>query len=188
MTAESGLSPPDVLQVYNECSIHALRCTLFLMMPNPPEGHKSTNGFSKRTHDNINIFPQVYGAACMGMFGLPLPTKEGRWNEGFWNNTCIVGDGGVYFKVWETLAEVSPPAQPAFPVDLHDNRLFGKGLSVCMGPNHSIGGCSPGTPGSYTIEEWMQLGFDKSTTAIARLPSNDQIIEWAKAVLRSATA
>ena len=60
-------------------------------------GHKSTNGFSKRTHDNLNIFPQVYGAACAGMFGLPKPTAEGTFDEGFYNNTCILaGSGGVY--------------------------------------------------------------------------------------------
>jgi hypothetical protein len=33
----------------------------------------------------------------MGMFGLPRPTSNGFYNEGFWNNTCIVdgAEGGV---------------------------------------------------------------------------------------------
>lgn len=47
-------------------------------------GHKSTNGYSKRTFSNLNVYPQVYGAACLGAFGLPRPTADGEFNEGFW--------------------------------------------------------------------------------------------------------
>lgn len=47
-------------------------------------GHKSTNGYGKRTFSNLNILPQVYGPACAGIFGLPRSTADGEFNEGFW--------------------------------------------------------------------------------------------------------
>jgi|EP01047_Picozoa_sp_COSAG01_P066211 hypothetical protein len=71
-------------------------------------GHKSTNGYGKRTFSNLNIFPQVYGPACAGMFGLPKATATGIYNEGFFNNTCIVLGSDVLHSV-DVCVNVSQP-------------------------------------------------------------------------------
>jgi hypothetical protein len=155
-------------------------------------GHKSTNGFGKRTFANLNIFPQVYGPACAGMFGLPRATADGEFNEGYFNNTCIVGGpSAVYFKVWEPMASLLPGGLPnasahasanQFPVTTHSNRLYGN-LSVCAGAGH-ITGCD-GTAAHWSMEQWLALGLDPGTEVVSRTaPNAIEILELAKSVLR----
>jgi len=149
-------------------------------------GHKSTNGFSKRTHDNLNIFPQVYGAACAGMFGLPKPTLAGTFDEGFYNNTCILEHGadGVYFKTWETFESMTPPKAPKLPIVLWGNRLYsgGAGVTVCMGGTHPISGCRNEKDEMFTMEQWLEKGLDHGTQYTPQLPSDDQIMTWVNAM------
>ena len=151
-------------------------------------GHKSTNGFSKRTHDNLNIFPQVYGAACAGMFGLPKPTADGTFDEGFYNNTCILaGSNGVYFKTWETLAEMTPPSAPKLPIVLGGNRLFSDGgspgVTVCMGGHHPIGGCLQQPDERMSMAQWLAKGLDPDTRYSPQLPTDDEIMAWVHEML-----
>jgi hypothetical protein len=97
----------------------------------------------------------------------------------------------VYFKVWETWAQIKPNSRyytkndTLFPVTLHGNRLYGANLSVCMGPSHPIGGCSSKADASehFSIEQWLAKGIDNGTTATEELPNAAQIVEWGKLLL-----
>lgn len=95
----------------------------------------------------------------------------------------------MYFKVWETWAQIKPNSRyftkndTLFPITLHDNRLFGANLSVCMGPTHPIGGCSQQVDERMSVAQWLSQGIDQGTAATAELPGAAQIAGWGKQLL-----
>ena len=61
-------------------------------------GHKSDfDGHSKHSYNNYMIYPYVYGPYCAAIFTMPEPTPNGEFDEGYWNNTCVLATAADYY-------------------------------------------------------------------------------------------
>ena len=134
-------------------------------------GHKSDfNGHSKLSWGNINVYPSVYGTKCVGIFGLPNQDAAKRWNEGYWNNTCILPDSN------------DPYLQVSGKCDVTDKASF----TVTMGGNKVY---APNKQASITCGKTMDFaafqasGLDVGTT-IEDAPTAAEIIAMGQALLQ----
>lgn len=133
-------------------------------------GHKSDfNGHSKLSWGNINVYPSVYGTKCVGIFGLPNPDSEHRWNEGYWNNTCILPDSN------QAYLDVSGPCalnKSTFTVTMGGNKLYApnKSATVSCGKRMSF-------------QDFAGSGLDPGTE-IFDAPTADEIIKMGQALLQ----
>lgn len=135
-------------------------------------GHKSDfNGHQKSSAFNLMVYANVYGPTCMSV-GLPFvgSSPDGvSWNEGFYNNTCILDTpSGDYLK------------------------LGGGDLTNLTTITLTAGGNTLYTPdGNAFVDvggkklspaEWVALGIDPGLK-VSTYPSVPDIIQMAKTLL-----
>lgn len=133
-------------------------------------GHKSDfNGHSKLSWNNINVYPSVYGTKCVGIMGLPNPDPENRWNEGYWNNTCVLpGSSQPYVQVTGT-CDVADHTK--FTVTLGGNKVFAPNASATVVCGKSM-----------SFAEFQATGLDPGST-IADAPTAAEIIAMGQKLL-----
>ena len=142
--------------------------------------HKSDfDGNSKHSFNNLHIYPQVYGAKCLGIMAQVLPPKG--YAEGYYNNTCVLQDSNPSYldisgiRDGKCLDGTSGSKQ-AFEDGLivGNNTVYvpanSKAYVKCGGANVSMG-------------DFQKMGYDAGSTTVQGLPSADTIIQWAHAVL-----
>lgn len=133
-------------------------------------GHKSDfDGHQKISYNNVMAFANVYGPRCMGI-GMPVKGNDTfgvPYDEGYYNNTCILADAGdEYLGIGGCSTD---PA--AYAVITHDNRVYAPNASVTVNCGKTM-----------TFEQWTATGLDPGTT-VADLPTSATIIGWAAALL-----
>lgn len=134
----------------------------------PYGGSKSDfTGHSSKHYNNLQVFPQVYGPKCLGIFqNFPTP---GFANE-YFNNTCLLLEHGMLVVQVPTLNSITP-SEFAQSVLLGNNTVF------------IPGGDGPG-PKPYTnYSQFIGAGYDVGTVLRGDMPTADVIIGWAKALL-----
>ena len=112
----------------------------------------------------------VYGTKCVGIFGLPNPDGAGRWNEGYWNNTCILPDDGQPYLDVSGGCDVTNKA--TFTVTMGNNKLYApnKNATVTCGKTMSF-------------EEFAKSGLDPGST-IEDAPTAAEIIAIGQKLLQ----
>jgi len=143
-------------------------------------GHKQNfDGHSKVSSHNLHIFPQVYGVKCIdeetegesigtaGPYGLP----PRGYAEGYTNNVCVLPTAGAPYMV--SGGKLSDPTTVQASLMLGNNTIYAPSgdVSVTMG----------GETVSFT--QFQAAGFDASSSASAEMPTNNQIIGWARPLL-----
>lgn len=90
-------------------------------------GHKSDfNGHNKRSYQNINAYPQVYGPRCASV-PLPDPTLGHNWDEAYSNCTCILANAGAQYLNLDNCDNITPAN---ITIILGSNRIYAPGASV----------------------------------------------------------
>lgn len=133
-------------------------------------GHKSDfNGHNKRSYNNIHVYPFVYETACMSLYDLPI---EGSFNEGYWNNTCILPQAGnPYVNIPIDCSGSQPLVN--FTVTMGNNRVYAPGAQVTLQ-------CQ----GSMTFQQFEAQDFDAGTVLYdANALNFTTIIQWGRDVL-----
>ena len=143
-------------------------------------GHKSDfDGHDKLSYGNLHIYPAVYGVKCVGELQA-LPKKG--YAEGYYGNICILPKaGGLYASLGNCPGNLKNDT--ASIAALEAGIRLGNNTVYCPGGEPTI------KCGSQTINmtELHRRGYDRGTVVKGTLPSNDTIIEWAKALLRPAS-
>jgi hypothetical protein len=134
-------------------------------------GHKSDfNGHSKLSWGNVNVYPSVYGTKCVGVFGLPNADPNNQWNEGYWNNTCILPEAGQPYLDVTGSCKLD---NATFTITLGQNRIMAPNASatVICGTTMDFAAfeASGLDPGS-TIEE--------APTAAAIIAMGQKLLGW----------
>jgi hypothetical protein len=74
--------------------------------PTPTSTHSDFDGHSKRAYQNYNLFSEVYGSRCVGG-GNPHPRPDHLYDEGYWNNTCVLASAGDQYVTPSQRARVT---------------------------------------------------------------------------------
>jgi len=129
-------------------------------------GHKSDfGGHSKHSWNNIMAYPQVYGARCVGLFGMPLVGQE----EGYWNNTCILADAGGQYAALDG-CDLSKPT--TWTINSHDNRIYVPGATATVTCGATL-----------SVATWQQRTGRDAGTTLSDAATAAQILTWARQTL-----
>jgi len=134
-------------------------------------GHKSDfDGHQKVSSRNLLAFAYVYGNRCAGIFGNPTV----GYNEGFWNNTCIlsVGAGTPYLALGSNCDITNTTT---ITVTTHDNTVYAPDGTI------TVNACGK----TLSFADWLQVGADVGSTLTPSIPPTTQIIAWARGLLLS---
>jgi len=145
-------------------------------------GHKQNfDGHDKHSSFNVYVFPQVYGVKCIdeemegedthtsGPNGLPPP----GYAESYQNNICILPTAGAPYMVSGGI--LSDPKGFATGLVLSNNTIYAPSGSVSF----TLSG------DTVTFEQFQADGFDATSSVSGAMPSNDQILAWARPLLWS---
>ena len=128
-------------------------------------------GYNKKFHDNLNV---VWGnkARNEACWNIGATHYEGP-TDNIWGNRCIVySNGGPIVTIR------SPTSYKGSALVMQNNSYFSVFGNTTWQMSKEGGGDA-----FYNLEEIQSiLGFEKDST-VSTIPSNDQIIEWAKEVL-----
>mmetsp|Transcript_14885 Transcript_14885/g.44162 ORF Transcript_14885/g.44162 Transcript_14885/m.44162 type:complete len:907 (-) Transcript_14885:74-2794(-) len=132
-------------------------------------GHKSDfNGHNKLSWGNLNVYPSVYGTKCVGIYGLPNADPENRWNEGYWNNTCILPEANQpYLEVTGSCSF----DKSIFTITMGGNKVYAPNANATVKCGKTV---------SFT--DFVASGLDPGST-IDDAPTAAQIIAWGQALL-----
>jgi hypothetical protein len=141
----------------------------------PFSRHKSDfDGHSKRSEGNLQAYASVYGARCVEIGAQYLPVAG--FAEEYVNNTCIVDGPQVYDIPW---TDAYPPHAPVANASEFQARFKSGGNKIyAAAANHAVGPFS-------NFTEFAASGYEVGTpsTVNTTLPSPDEIIAWARALL-----
>jgi len=144
-------------------------------------GHKQNyDGHDKHASFNVYVYPQVYGVKCIdeetqglymhtaGPGGLP-PAGHG---ESYKNNICILPKSNDPYM--ESGGNISHPAQFNSGLALGNNTIYAPGGNVSLTIAYT---------GTFTFEQFQAMGLDLTSRVSADMPSNEQILEWARPLI-----
>jgi len=135
-------------------------------------GHKSDFGGHGKLHfANLNAYSGVYGPTCCQIYeGLPHPTVDHHWDEGYFNNTCVLPAGADYFGIDGCESRIVKNAT-AFTMKMGFNKVYIQDRKTQIR-------CGDLTD----VSAFLALGRDVGTE-IYGATTSAQIIEWAKEIL-----
>lgn len=136
-------------------------------------GHKSDfDGHSKRSVNNLHVYPSVYGPRCLQIGAQRLPMAG--YPDVYVNNTCILASADDHVVALDVPGDDWPNAA-SFPSQL----LLANNTVYAPGGTPGYEG-----PGGYkTYAAFQAAGYDTSTVIRADVPDASTIISWAAALL-----
>ena len=156
-------------------------------------GHKSLDGHSKTSQNNLYVFPAAYGAGCVKVWHVP-PIGT-HYEERFENNTCILPSNGSVYASWSGGIGLTAAPFQAFgcpmgpdenssvlaqPIALSNNTIYvpeGDASVACSIKFVN----SPA--GRMPLAAYQQAGNDRSTKVVQGLPTPMQVELWAQRLL-----
>jgi hypothetical protein len=113
---------------------------------------------------------QVYGTKCIGIFGLPNPSTESLWNEGYWNNSCILPDAGDPYLDISGACDLTNKS--AFTITMGNNKVYAANKSVSITCGKTM-----------DWDTFQAAGVDVGST-IEEAPTAAEIIAMGQALLQ----
>eukprot|EP00117_Sycon_ciliatum_P023594 scpid40103/ scgid20017/ len=126
-------------------------------------------GGGLKYHHNVRAYLD------QGIKGAPSMYADPSYTNGFYNITAVFRNGSsLYVSETAHCGDTKHP-QLFFPPEIHDNTVYHHPsvqiLIVCGGKNYTI------------AEAQQQLHLDPGSRDIPKLPSDEEIISWGKALL-----
>jgi len=139
-------------------------------------GHTNVyGGHNKFTFSSINAFPIADGidGTCCRIETTQQTNFIPGYVDGYYNNICIQLSYANPESSYEIQEGCDPNnLDPKTLIISHDNIVFNRDAQTSVQCNSQI----------FNEESWQQLNFDSGTQSYI-LPSNEQIISWARKLL-----
>ena len=131
-------------------------------------GHKSDfDGHSKRSDNNLHVYPQVYGPRCFAILqAFPAP----GFAEEYTNNTCVLASAGENVVTVPRVGNLKP-ADFAQSIVLANNTVF------------VPGGDAPGPQGFANYSDFIAAGYDVGTVLRGDMPDAQTLVGWGAELL-----
>ena len=146
-------------------------------------GHKGDfDGNKKISHDNLHIYPNVYGTTCLNVGAQKLPPKG--YGDGYYNNTCILPNAkSPYLRIGGINGAES--AKCLDPSAVHAKQALMDGLALGNNTVYVPEGVATIQCGANHVKSnvFAKLGVDPGTTYHAVRPSNITIVGWIREML-----
>jgi len=133
-------------------------------------GHKSDfDGHSKQSFNNIHVYSNVYGDACIAVIAQQLPLQG--FDEVYVNNTCILASSDDPYLRLDSDCQI--PSNPAaFSIVLQNNRIYAPQGRVTVQYAKTV-----------SFQAFQQAGYDEGSVVDGQMPSAATIIAWGKKLL-----
>jgi hypothetical protein len=142
-------------------------------------GHKSDfDGNRKLSHDNLHLYPSVYGVTCLNIGAQVLPPSG--YAEGYFNNTCVLpNEGSLYLNIGGVADGECLDGSAHAIKQLADGLLLGNNTVYVPSASASISCGGKKT----TSKAFETFGIDQGTSFIGKRPSNDTMVAWMREML-----
>ncbi|GAB5371850.1 hypothetical protein AAMO2058_001615200, partial [Amorphochlora amoebiformis] len=138
------------------------------------------DGHSKIAHSSLYVYPYVFATTCIGYSATVMPPNS--YHETYQGNKCILPyAGAAYLNMGEL-------------IDITDKHTMEAGLFLANNTVYCPGGVNGARVTgmdanmekvNITLAEYLRWGHDPSLTVNDTLPRADEVLDMARAMLKS---